>query len=140
MVGGTLLKMKVTIINQELVERARKMRKAPTPKENKMWHILLKNLKPRFFRQRIIGSYIVDFYCPSLKLIIEIDGCQHNLPENQLYDKKRTNFLENSGYMILRFTNDDINKRIRNVEYTLVGVCSEKATQLGLNIEIIFTK
>ena len=71
-------------MNHELVKRARQMRKEPTPEENKMWHILLKNFKPRFFRQRIIGNYIVDFYCPSLKLIIEIDGAQHNLPENQL--------------------------------------------------------
>jgi very-short-patch-repair endonuclease len=139
-VGGTLPKIKVKIMNHELVKRARQMRKEPTPEENKMWHILLKNFKPRFFRQRIIGNYIVDFYCPSLKLIIEIDGSQHNLPENQRYDQKRTKFLENSGYKILRFTNDDINKRIRNVEHTLFAICSERATELALNIQITFTK
>lgn len=138
--GGTLPKIKVKIMNHELVKRARQMRKEPTPEENKMWHILLKNFKPRFFRQRIIENYIVDFYCPSLKLIIEIDGAQHNLPENQRYDQKRTKFFENSGYKILRFTNDDINKRIRNVEYTLLGVCSERSNELGLDLEIIFTK
>ena len=67
MVGGTQMK-------KLLVDRARIMRKEPTPEENKMWHILLKKFKPRFFRQRIIGNYIVDFYCPKLKLIREIDG------------------------------------------------------------------
>lgn len=123
-----------------LVDRARIMRKEPTPEENKMWHILLKKFKPRFFRQRIIGNYIVDFYCPKLKLIIEIDGVQHYLPETQNYENKRTEFLENSGYKILRFTNHDINKKIRNVEYTLMGVCIERATELNIDTEIAFTE
>ena len=123
-----------------LVDRARIMRKEPTPEENKMWHILLKKFKPRFFRQRIIGNYIVDFYCPKLKLIIEIDGVQHYLPETQNYENKRTEFLENSGYKILRFTNHDINKKIRNVEYTLMGVCIERATELNIDTEITFTE
>ena len=125
---------------QTLVDRARLMRKNPTPEENKMWHILLKNFKPRFFRQRIIGNYIVDFYCPKLKLIIEIDGEQHYLPENQEYEQKRTEFLEKSGYKILRFYNSDINKEIRNVEYSLTGVCKERAKELKCDIEIVFTK
>ena len=123
-----------------LVDRARIMRKEPTPEENKMWHILLKKFKPRFFRQRIIGNFIVDFYCPKLKLIIEIDGVQHYLPETQNYENKRTEFLENSGYKILRFTNHDINKKIRNVEYTLMGVCIERATELNIDTEIAFTE
>ena len=124
---------------QTLVDRARLMRKNPTPEENKMWHILLKNFKPRFFRQRIIGNYIVDFYCPKLKLIIEIDGEQHYLPENQEYEQKRTEFLEKSGYKILRFYNSDINKEIRNVEYSLTGVYKERAKELNCDIEIVFT-
>ena len=124
---------------QTLVDRARLMRKNPTPEENKMWHILLKNFKPRFFRQRIIGNYIVDFYCPKLKLIIEIDGEQHYLPENQEYEQKRTEFLEKSGYKILRFYNSDINRKIKNVEYTLTGVCKERAKELNCDIEIVFT-
>ena len=125
---------------QTLVDRARLMRKNPTPEENKMWYILLKNLKPRFFRQRIIGNYIVDFYCPKLKLIIEIDGEQHYLPENQEYEQKRTQYLEKSGCKILRFYNSDINKEIRNVEYSLTGVYKERAKELNCDIEIVFTK
>ena len=61
----------------EIIDRTRKMRKEPTEEENKLWHILLKHVKPRFIRQKTIGYYIVDFYCPKLKLIIEIDGEQH---------------------------------------------------------------
>ena len=100
----------------------------------------VEKIQTTFFRQRIIGNYIVDFYCPKLKLIIEIDGVQHYLPETQEYEYKRTEFLENSGYKLLRFTNHDINREIRNVEYTLMGVCSERATELNIDVEIVFTE
>ena len=116
------------------------MRKEPTVEENKMWHILLKRMKPRFLRQYVIGNYIVDFYCPKLMLIIEIDGEQHYLPENEKYEQKRTRFLENEGYKILRFYNSDINRKIRNVEYTVRGVCEERARELGIDVEILFVK
>ena len=116
------------------------MRKEPTVEENKMWHILLKRMKPRFLRQYVIGNYIVDFYCPKLKLIIEIDGEQHYLPENEKYEQRRTKFLENEGYRILRFYNNDINRKIKNVEQTVRGGCEERARELGFNIEILFVK
>jgi hypothetical protein len=70
-------------VDHIIVERASEMRKNPTEEENKMWHIILKHIKPRFIRQKIIGYYIVDFYCPKLKLIIEIDGEQHYIDENK---------------------------------------------------------
>ena len=125
---------------ETLRNRANKMRKEPTEEENKMWHILLKRMKPRFLRQYVIGNYIVDFYCPKLKLIIEIDGEQHYLPENEDYEKRRTRFLENEGYKILRFYNSDINRKIRDVEYTVLGVCEERASDLGIEVEILFIK
>ena len=123
-----------------LVERAHKMRKEPTEEENKIWHILLKKIRPRFLRQRVIGNYIVDFCCPKLKLIIEVDGEQHYMPENEKYENTRTSFLEHKGYKIIRFYNSDINKEIRNVEYSLTGVCKERAKELNCDIEIVFTK
>ena len=121
-----------------LIERSSQMRKNPTPEENKMWHIVLKNIEPKFTRQKIIGRYIVDFYCSKLKLIIEIDGEQHYLPENEEYENNRTAFLENAGYKILRFYNSDINKLIRNVEYNVIDVCKERAAELGKDIEVRF--
>ncbi len=123
-----------------LIQRATRMRKTPTPEENKMWHIILKNIEPRFTRQKIIGRYIVDFYCSKLKLIIEIDGEQHYLPENEAYENKRTEFLENSGYKILRFYNSDINKLIRNVEHNVIEACKERVIELGKDIEVKFVK
>ncbi len=114
-----------------LVERAHKMRKEPTEQENKLWHFLLKKLRPRFLRQRVIGNYIVDFCCPKLKLIIEVDGSQHYMPENEKYEKTRTSFLEQNGYKVLRFYNSDINKLIRNIELSIIDICKERAEELG---------
>ena len=122
----------------EIIDRARKMRKEPTEEENKLWHILLKHIKPRFVRQRTIGYYIVDFYCPKLKLKIEIDGEQHFWEENEEYEKRREKFLNDSGYTLLHFYNSDINKHIRETEHTITNACREIAEELGLSVEVKF--
>lgn len=123
-----------------LVERAHKMRKEPTEEENKIWHILLKNIRPRFLRQRVIGNYIVDFCCPKLKLIIEVDGEQHYMPENENYENKRTEFLEQKGYKVLRYYNSDINKLIRNIELSIFDICKERAEEIGKDILVEVVK
>ena len=61
----------------------------------------------KFRRQFGIGKYIVDFYCPELKLVIEIDGDSH-FQENRSYDKKRQQYLKSLGLIVLRFTNHEI--------------------------------
>ena len=76
-------KRKPLPINPELKEYAVKMRKNMTDEEKKVWFQILKGRVPKFHRQRIIGNYIVDFFCPKLKLIIEIDGYQHFYKENK---------------------------------------------------------
>jgi len=122
----------------EIINRSREMRKEPTEEENKLWHILLKHITPRFVRQKIIGFYIVDFYCPKLKLIVEIDGEQHFLEENAEYEKRREKFLNESGYKMLHFYNSDINKHIRDVEQTILYACRERADEMELNVEVQF--
>ena len=62
----------------------------------------------RFRRQQPIGPYIVDFFCPSAKLIIELDGGQHGRDEAVVYDEGRTRFLEARGYRVLRFWNHEV--------------------------------
>lgn len=123
-----------------LVERASNLRKKSTEEEGKLWHLYLKNLKPRFIRQKIIGSYIVDFYCPKLKLVIEIDGVQHYLEENIEYEKRREEYLEKAGYKLLRFYNSDINKSLKNTETTIYYTCIERAKELGIDVEVTFTE
>ncbi|MFW5714678.1 MAG: endonuclease domain-containing protein, partial [Brevefilum sp.] len=80
----------------------------PTPTEGVLWsHLRMKQLAGyKFRRQHIIRTYIVDFYCPVAKLIIEIDGPIHQ--KQQVYDQSREINLIAMGYMILRFTNDEV--------------------------------
>lgn len=99
------------------VNIARNLRKNSTPQENMLWQILRNH---KFYgheirRQSPIGNYIVDFVCRNKKIIIEIDGVQHNKLENIEYDKKRTAYLEKKGYKIIRFWNDEITKNIEGV-------------------------
>ena len=133
-------KMKNQDITHILVDRARYMRKEPTEEENKLWHLYLNKIKPRFTRQKIIGSYIVDFYCPKLKLVIEIDGVQHYLEENIEYEKRREAFLQKEGYKLLRFYNSDINRNLKNTETTIYYTCIERARALGVGVEVAFTE
>ena len=96
---------------------ARELRKTQTPQEEKLWKVLrnrrYKNLC--FKRQRPIGEYIVDFVCREKKLIIEIDGGQHNEEANIDYDNKRTKYLEEEGYTVLRFWNNEVDNNIEGV-------------------------
>ena len=71
-------------------------------------------------------NYIVDFYCPELKLAIEVDGYQHFLPENIEYDNKRTAYIEEQGIYVLRFENTEVNKDIEYVRYIINNVCDAR--------------
>ena len=125
-------KRKPLPINPELKEYAVKMRKNQTSEEKKVWYQILKGRVPKFHRQRIIGNYFVDFFCPKLKLIIEIDGYQHFYEENKEYDQKRTEYLEGLGFYVLRFENTDVNKDIEEVRYIINNVCD--AREKGIKI------
>ena len=97
--------------------KARELRKNMTSQERKLWNIL-KNRQfygYRFRRQFPIGSYIVDFVCREKKIIIELDGGQHNQSSEIQYDLKRTKFLESEGYIVLRFWNNDIDKNLAGI-------------------------
>ena len=130
--GEEMDKRKPLPINPELKEYAVKMRKNQTSEEKKVWYQILKGRVPKFHRQRIIGNYIVDFFCPKLKLIIEIDGYQHFYEENKEYDQKRTEYLEGLGFYVLRFENTDVNKDIEEVRYIINNVCD--AREKGIKI------
>ena len=69
----------------------------------------------KFRRQFGVGKYIVDFYCPEVKLVIEIDGDSHFEPDAIVYDKKRELFIENQGIKVIRFTNNDIYETLDEV-------------------------
>ncbi len=96
---------------------ARKMRKTMTDAELKLWNELRAHrlMGLSFRRQLSIAGYIVDFACPSKKLIVELDGSQHARTENSARDVARAAKLEALGWTILRFWNDDIIRDIDNV-------------------------
>ncbi len=101
---------------------ARTLRKNSTPQERILWKILrnsnINNLK--FKRQHPIGPYIVVFICKEKMLIIELDGGQHNEPDNIDKDAERTKYLETRGFRVLRFWNCDIDKNIAGVYETIL--------------------
>ena len=97
---------------------SKELRKNMTKQEKHLWYDFLCRYPIRFQRQKAIDNYIADFYCHSAKLIIEIDGSQHYLPENEEHDQKRTKILSEYGLCVLRFTN-------RDIEDKFDGVCFE---------------
>ena len=101
--------------NKKYNLRAKILRKDMTQEERKLWYLFLKNHKERFLRQKIIGNYIVDFYCTNKKLIIELDGSQHYTTEGIEYDKIRTEILNVYDLEVIRFSNLEINKKFKEV-------------------------
>jgi very-short-patch-repair endonuclease len=87
--------------------RARELRKNMTEAEQALWFKLRRKqlLDVQFYRQRPIGNYVVDFYAPSAKLVIEVDGSQHLEKDHLVLDEQRDKFLESQGLQVLRFDN-----------------------------------
>jgi very-short-patch-repair endonuclease len=100
---------------RKLKTRSQQMRKEGTPQENKLWYGFLRRHSIRFTRQKPLGNYIVDFLCPSRKLVIEIDGSQHFEESGLEYDKIRTAYLNGLGLHVLRFTNKEVNDSFYHV-------------------------
>jgi very-short-patch-repair endonuclease len=103
-------------IKPQMTARARSLRHdAPIP-ERILWGMLrngqLDGLK--FRRQHVIGPYVADFYCASLKLVIELDGMSHAGRADE--DERRQRFIESQGLTVLRITNDDLLAQPRIVE------------------------
>ena len=97
--------------NKKLRPRSTNMRNEPTPQERHLWYDFLRTAQPQWNRQRIIGSYIVDFYCAKAKLVIELDGSQHYDGDSLIeYDKIRTDYLNALGLKVLRFKNEEIDQ------------------------------
>jgi very-short-patch-repair endonuclease len=103
--------------SEEIIRRARILRKAMTKAETKLWKHLQKNQfnDLRFRRQHPVNRFIVDFYCHALKLVIEIDGGVHNEAIQKERDENRTYELEQFGLKVIRFDNNMVMKNIEGV-------------------------
>ena len=101
--------------NNAMLPRARELRRDMTPHERKLWYMFLRKYPVKIYKQRIIGSFIVDFYCASARVVIEADGSQHYTEQGLAYDAERSAFLESLGLRVLRFTNQQIDDEFRSV-------------------------
>lgn len=97
-----------------LKEFRQELRNNATKAETKLWQALKRSQldNKKFRRQHSINNYIVDFYCPSEKLIIEIDGKVHDNSISNDYDYKRTKQLQELGFKVIRFSNDEVFKNL----------------------------
>lgn len=93
-----------------LKKRRRRLRNAATPAERTLWKMLQKSQLAgrKFRRQHSIGPYVVDSYCPSERLIVELDGAVHDDPARRDYDDERQHFLTDRGFCVVRFENQDM--------------------------------
>jgi very-short-patch-repair endonuclease len=99
----------------DIFKKAKELRKDETEAEKLLWAKLNKNqiMGLQFRRQHPVNRFIADFYCAKLKLVIEVDGSIHELPENQDYDIGRSEILNDFGITVMRFSNDQIIEDIK---------------------------
>ena len=116
--------------NSKLTGRAQTLRKNMTKEERKLWYEYLRNYACRFRRQVTCGNYILDFYCASAKLAVELDGSQHYEEAGQRYDANRNAWLESNGIYVLRFSNTDIHQNLAGVCQMIDMTVTERLTQI----------
>lgn len=114
--------------NNKMLPRARELRRDMTPQERKLWYLFLRKYPVKMYKQRIIDSFIVDFYCASAKLVIELDGSQHYTEQGLAYDEERDAILSKYGLQILRFSNLEINTQFDAV-CSLIDATVQKRLQ-----------
>ena len=116
--------------DKSLTPRAQELRKSATKQENRLWYDFLRCYPVHFYRQRIIGEYIADFYCPSAKLVIELDGSHHLELAQAEYDLERTKYLNARGLLVLRFRNEEVDDHLGTVCQTIKETVSKRIQQL----------
>ena len=111
--------------NAKLSSNAKTLRKNMTKEERHLWYDFLRQLPVMVHRQKVIGSYIVDFYIAEEKIVIELDGSQHYEAEGKNADSVRDAYLNSLGITVLRYANSDVNCNFR-------GVCQDIWNHLGI--------
>lgn len=94
--------------NQKLTSLAKQLRKSMTKEERHLWYDFLRDYPIRFYRQKVLGRYIVDFYCAKAHLVLELDGSQHFEPAGVRYDEERTKYLQQFQLDVLRIPNNAV--------------------------------
>ena len=101
--------------NKKTLKNAKELRRNMTPQEKRLWYQFLSKHPIHWYRQRPIDKYIADFYCPQIKLVIELDGSQHYSDEGLSYDENRTKIINEHGIEVIRISNTEIDSNFINV-------------------------
>ena len=111
-----------------MTHRAQRLRSAMTDAETELWKALRRRqiVNLQFRRQHAVGNYVLDFYCPSILLAIEIDGGQHNTPSGLATDASRTKWLANKGIAVLRYWNNDVLANLNGVLEDIARAVDER--------------
>ena len=118
--------------NSQLKTRARALRRNLTDAEQRLWSRLRGKqvLGKQFYRQRPIGNYIVDFYAPTTRLVIEVDGAHHFDTAQASYDRRRSEYLEKLGLKVLRFDDRQVLLELDSVVQVIFRAVSESLERL----------
>ena len=101
--------------NKGLTANAKTLRKHMTKEERHLWYDFFKQPPLTVNRQKVIGPYIVDFYCAEAKLVIELDGCQHYEDRGKASDAERDDYLRQQGLSVVRYSNSEIHTQFEAV-------------------------
>lgn len=112
-------------VHPAMLARAKELRHPLTPQENKLWqHLRAKQLYGlKFRRQHPLDRFILDFYCAEQRLVIEIDGSGHAQPDQHAYDQARTEWLQQRGLRVIRFTNVEVDTNLTEVLEAIAEAC-----------------
>ena len=116
--------------NPKLVPLAKQLRKGMTKEERHLWYDFLRNYPVRFSRQKVLGKYIVDFYCASAKLVVELDGSQHCDSDGLKSDQIRTDFLQGYGLTVIRIPNNAVSQNFEGVCQSIDLAVKQSLSQL----------
>ena len=119
--------------NKQLIPFARQLRKEMTKEERHLWYDFLRSYPVRFNRQKVMGKYILDFYCAEAKLVIELDGSQHYEDANMVSDAERSAFLEGYDLTVIRIPNNEISKNFRGVCEYIDAAVRQSLTQKSID-------
>ena len=112
--------------SRKLLDIARMLRRNMTRHEKRLWYDFLQRFPVKVYKQRIIDEYVVDFYCHSARLAIELDGSQHYTEEGKAYDAARSAVLEQNGIFVLRFLNRELDENFYGVCATIEKIIMER--------------
>ena len=121
----------ISVAQNNLTSLAQKLRREATREEQRLWYDFLSTYPVRFRRQVVKGNFIVDFYCSSAKLAVELDGSQHYEEPGLIQDDVRTKWLNHNGIQVLRFMNSDIRNNLTEVCAAIDAAVNERLRELA---------